>query len=120
MVRRPQRTTRRRVAPGITTLVCVIGYYWHAVQRDLIALGLRAADMFTPKLTAAEVLSLIVAAPQGSAIRDALSEGYVSHRLVGALKEQAAQEPKKKTAQLVFKSIAELEAHRAKVQRKGR
>jgi len=99
--------------------VCVIGFYWHAVQRDLIALGLRAADMFTPRLTASEVLSLIVAAPPGSAVRDCLSEGYISNRVVAALKEQAAKTPKKKT-QEVFKSIAEYEAHRAKIfNRKG-
>lgn len=99
--------------------MCVIGYYWHALQRDLLGLGLRAADMFTPKLTAPEVLSLIVAAPAGSAIRDALSEGYVSNQLVAALKAQAAQQPKKKSNSS-FDSIAAYEAHRAKVQRKGR
>lgn len=118
MVRQPLRTPRSRATPGITTLVCVIGYYWHAVQRDILALGLRAADMFTPKLTAAEVVSMIVAAPKKSAVRDALEGGYVSNRLVAALKEQAAQ-PKKKT-NTAFKSILDYEAHRAKVQRKGR
>lgn len=92
--------------------MCAIGYYWHAVQRDILALGLRAADMFTPKFTASEVVSLIVAAPQGSAIRDCLTEGYVSHRLVKALKQV---EPPAKKTQTEFTSIAAYEAHRAKV-----
>jgi hypothetical protein len=100
--------------------VWVIGFYWHAVQRDLIGLGLHAADMFTPRLTAAEVLSLIVAAPNGSAIRDTLADGYISHRLPVVLKEHVAAKPKKKKTQEGFKSIAEFEAHRAKVFKTGR
>lgn len=71
------------------TLVRAIGFHWHAVQRDLLVLGFRAADMFTPKLTAGEVLSIVLVAPTGSAVRHSLDEGYsVTDHLLATLSEQ--------------------------------
>lgn len=66
-----------------------IGFHWHAVQRDLLALGFRAVDMFTPKLTAAEVISIIVAAPGTSALRWSIDEGYtLTDHLLATISEQ--------------------------------
>lgn len=109
-----------------------IGSHWHAVQRDLLSLGLRAADMFTPKITASEVLSIIVAAPPGSSVRYAVDAGWslTDHILATDLEHRAgfidlpgrmvrpgvADEVKpEKTAQNVFSDISEFESHRAKV-----
>jgi hypothetical protein len=36
------------------TLVRAIGFHWHAVQREVLGLGRRATDMFTPTFTAAK------------------------------------------------------------------
>lgn len=71
------------------TLVRAIGFHWHAVQRDLLVLGFRAVDMFTPKLTASEVMSIIVAAPAASALRWSIDEGYtITDHLLATLSEQ--------------------------------
>lgn len=71
------------------TLVRAIGFHWHAVQRDLLVLGFRAADMFTPKLTASEVISIIVAAPAASALRWSIDEGFtLTDHLLATLSEQ--------------------------------
>ena len=95
-----------------------IGFHWHAVQRDLLVLGLHAADMFTPRLTAPEVVSLIAAAPPGSSICHVLDNGTLLASLQQHqpdwLTQRAQPEPVEK-AQSVFDSIADYEAHRAKV-----
>jgi hypothetical protein len=73
------------------TLVRAIGFHWHAVQRDLLVLGFRAADMFTPRLTAGEVISIVVAAPPLSSVRDAFNEGFsTTDHLLATLSEQQA------------------------------
>jgi hypothetical protein len=98
-------------------LVRAIGFHWHAVQRDLLVLGLRAADMFTPRLTASEVVSLIIAAPPGSSVYHVLDNGTMLASLQlnqpDWLRKEADDPPEK--TQSVFKSIADYEAHRAKV-----
>jgi hypothetical protein len=101
--------------------VRAIGFHWHAVQRDLLVLGLHATDLFTPKLTAPEVLSLIVAAPPGSSVCHVLDNGTMLASLETnqpdwrTTRKQPAAEAKSE-----FTSIADYEAHRAKVfNRKG-
>lgn len=70
-------------------LVRAIGFHWHAVQRDLLALGFRAADMFTPKLTAREVLSIVTASPSGSAVRYSFDGGWsLTDHLIATAHEQ--------------------------------
>lgn len=116
-----------------------IGFHWHAVQRDLLSLGFRAVDMFTPKLTPSEVLSIIIAAPAGSSVRYAFDGGWslTDHLLATDMEHRAGfiglpgrvQRPGvhveaaelEKAPQNVFKNILEFEAHRAKVaKRNGR
>lgn len=109
-----------------------IGNHWHAVQRDLLAMGFRAADMFTPQLTASELISIIVAAPAGSAVRYAFDGGWslTDHLLATDMEHRAGfvglpgrvQRPgvpievaPVKPQQNSFKNIYEFEAHRAKV-----
>lgn len=41
---------------------------WHAVERDLISLNLSADDIGTPKLTLCQLISIVLAAPPGSAV----------------------------------------------------
>lgn len=67
-----------------------IGFHWHAVQRDLLALGFRAVDMFTPKLTAAEVMSIIIAAPGNSAVRYSIDGGWsLTDHVIATANEQS-------------------------------
>jgi hypothetical protein len=99
--------------------VRAIGFHWHAVQRDLLVLGLHAADMFTPKLTAPEVLSLIVAAPPGSSVCHVLDNGTMLASLQTNQPEWRTQrKPVVPEAKSEFKSIADYEAHRAKIYRR--
>jgi hypothetical protein len=58
------------------TLCRVMHTNWHAVERDLIALGHRANDIGTPKLTLWELISIVVAAPIGSSVREVLDGGW--------------------------------------------
>ena len=98
-----------------------IGFHWHAVQRDLLVLGLRAADMFTPKLTASEVLSMIVAAPPGSSVCHVLDNGTMLASLETNQPDwRSMRKPPAPEVKSEFTSIADYEAHRAKVfNRKG-
>lgn len=95
-----------------------VGFHWHAVQHDLLVLGLHAADMFTPRFTASEVVSLIVAAAPGSSVYHVLDNGSLLASLQAHqpdwLTQRAQPEPAEKTKS-VFTSIADYEAHRAKV-----
>jgi hypothetical protein len=56
-------------------LLRAIGFHWHAVQREVLGLGLRAADMFTPRFTASEVVSMVMASSTTSALRYEMSIG---------------------------------------------
>ena len=97
-------------------LVRAIGFHWHAVQRDLLVAGLRAVDMFTPRLTASELVSLIVAAPPGSSVCHVLDNATLLASLELHQPDWRTQhtEPPEKSKS-VFKGIAAYEAHRAKV-----
>jgi hypothetical protein len=58
------------------------------VQRDLLVLGYHVADMFT-RLSASEVLSVIMAAPPGSAVRHAFDGGWTTtDHLLATMSEQ--------------------------------
>lgn len=48
-------------------LAAAINTYWHAVERDLLDLGYHADDIGT-KLTTCELISIVLAAPTGSAV----------------------------------------------------
>jgi hypothetical protein len=73
------------------TLVYAIGHHWHAVQRDFLALGFRAADAFTPRLPASEVISIVYAAPPNSSVHHALSGGWtITDHLLATMSEQQA------------------------------
>ena len=73
------------------TLVHVMGSYWHWVERDLIALGFCADDIGTPKLTLWQLISIVVAAPIGSAVREKLDGGWSkTDQLIANLAEQQA------------------------------
>lgn len=49
-------------------LAAAIKDHWHAVERDLLALGLHADDIGTPKLSTCELISIVVAAHPGTAL----------------------------------------------------
>lgn len=73
------------------TLCRVMHQHWHAVERDLFALGCTADDIGTPKLTLWQLISIVVAAPPGTAVRDALDGGWTqTDRLLANLGEQQA------------------------------
>lgn len=48
-------------------LAAVIKNHWHAVERDLLALGFHADDIGT-KLDTGELISIVLAAPPGTAV----------------------------------------------------
>jgi len=99
--------------------VRAIGFHWHAVQRDLLVLGLRAVDMFTPRLTAPEIVSLIVAAPPGSSVCHVLDNGTLLASLQQHqpdwLTQRSKPAPPAEKKKSAFKGIADYEAHRAKI-----
>lgn len=71
-------------------LAYVVGECWHALVRDLLSLGFRAKDMFTT-LTLAEMVSIVVASPPGSAVRYFLDQGWSrTDHLLANMQEQAA------------------------------
>lgn len=106
--------------------------HWHAVQRDLLTLGLHAVDMFTERLTAGEVMSMIIGAPPGTSVRYVMDGGYtLTDHYLAILSEQQAglvtlqsrhQRPgvtvdeglpaRSKTRRDVFVDIAAFEARR--------
>lgn len=47
-------------------LAAAIKNYWHAVERDLLALNFTADDIGTPKLTTCQLISIVLAAPPGT------------------------------------------------------
>jgi hypothetical protein len=73
------------------TLTRVMHTNWHAVERDLIVLGRRADDIGTAKLTLWELISIVVASPVGTAVREAKDGGWSqTDRLIANLGEQHA------------------------------
>jgi hypothetical protein len=54
----------------------VICEHRHALVRDLLALGRRADDLFTPRLSFYELICIIVAAPPNSSVRYFLDGGW--------------------------------------------
>lgn len=72
-------------------LVRVFNEHWHAVQRDLLTMGLHVDDLGTPKLSIWELISVIVAAPDGTAVFRAKRGGWSpSEELLANLGEQRA------------------------------
>jgi hypothetical protein len=71
-------------------LQSVIRRCWHALVRDLLSLGYRVIDMFTERLTWAELISVVVAAPPSSPIRWFLDGGWSreSHLLASMVEGQ--------------------------------
>ena len=71
-------------------LAHVVGECWHALVRDVLALGYRPHDMFTT-LTLSEMVSIVVGAPPGSSVRHALDQGWSrTDHLLANLQEQRA------------------------------
>jgi hypothetical protein len=56
-------------------LASVIRRNWHALNRDIIALGYRASDMFTT-LTFGDMVSIVVGAQPGTSVRHFLDQGW--------------------------------------------
>jgi hypothetical protein len=54
----------------------VITEYRPALVRDLLALGFRATDMFTPRLSFYELTCIIIASPPTSSVRYFLDGGW--------------------------------------------
>jgi hypothetical protein len=71
-------------------LTHVVGECWHALVRDVLALGYRTEDMFTT-LSLAEMVAIVVAAPPGSSVRHWLDEGWTrtDHLLANAQEQNA-------------------------------
>ena len=72
------------------TLTRTMWDHWHAVERDLISLGYRADDIGTPKLTLWELISIVVAAPPGSAVHFAIGAWTKESEMLANLSEQQA------------------------------
>jgi hypothetical protein len=71
-------------------LTQVVGECWHALARDVLALGYRREDMFTT-LDLADMVSIVVGAPPGSAVRHWLDQGWSrTDHLLANLQEQQA------------------------------
>jgi hypothetical protein len=71
------------------TLARVISEHWHAVERDLISLGYHADDIGT-KLSVWELVSIVIAAPPGSAVFHAGGGWSKEAEMLANLSEQQA------------------------------
>lgn len=72
-------------------LASVIRKHWHALVRDVLALGCRASDMFTERLTFAEMVAIVVGAPPTSSVRWFLDQGWSREaQLLANMQEQQA------------------------------
>ena len=71
-------------------LLRVINTKWHAVERDLLALGYHADDIGTSKLTLWELISIVCAAPPGSAVHHATGSWSKESEMLANLSEQQA------------------------------
>lgn len=77
-----------RSAGGILTLARVVGECWHALARDVIALGYRRQDMFTT-LDLSDMISIVVGAPPTSSVRYFLDGGWSREaQLLANMQEQ--------------------------------
>lgn len=56
-------------------LTQVVGDHWHALVRDVLALGYRTADMFTT-LSVADMVAIVVGAPPTSSVRYFIEGGW--------------------------------------------
>jgi hypothetical protein len=69
----------------------VIADYRPALIRDLLALGFRATDMFSPRLSFYELTCIIIAAPATSSVRYFLDGGWSREaQLLANMQEQQA------------------------------
>jgi hypothetical protein len=71
-------------------LASVIRKYWHALVRDVIALGYRASDMFT-SLSFAEMVSIVIGSHPQTSVRFFLDSGWSreAHLLANMQEQQA-------------------------------
>jgi hypothetical protein len=68
----------------------VVGECWHALARDVIALGYRRQDMFTT-LDLSDMISIVVGAPPTSSVRYFLDGGWSKEaHLLANMQEQRA------------------------------
>jgi hypothetical protein len=71
-------------------LAHVVCECWHALVRDVLAMGYRIEDMFTT-LKLREMVSIVVAAPPGSSVRWYLDKGWTREaQLLADMNEQRA------------------------------
>jgi hypothetical protein len=71
-------------------LARVVGECWHALVRDVIALGFRRQDMFTT-LDLSDMIAIVVGAPPTSSVRYFLDQGWSREaHLLANLQEQNA------------------------------
>ena len=70
-------------------LAHIVGNYWHAVERDLLTIGYHADDIGT-KLSLWELISIVVAAPPGSAVHHATGSWTKEAEMLANLGEQQA------------------------------
>lgn len=71
-------------------LTHVVGECWHALERDVLALGYRTDDMFTT-LSFRDMISIVVAAPPTSSVRWFLDGGWTrTDHLLANQQEQGA------------------------------
>lgn len=52
----------------MNALAACIKDHWHAIERDLLALGKTADDIGTPNLTVCQLISVVLAAHPGTAV----------------------------------------------------
>ena len=71
-------------------LASVIRKYWHALVRDILALGYRASDMFTT-LTFSEMVSIVLGSHPQTSVRYFIDQGWTREaHLLANMQEQAA------------------------------
>jgi hypothetical protein len=72
-------------------LAAAIRDYWHAVERDLATMGLDADDIGTAKLDDCKFISIVLAAPPGSACHHFNPKAWSrTDELIATLGEQQA------------------------------
>jgi hypothetical protein len=72
-------------------LAAAIQHHWHAVERDLFTLNLTADDIGGPKLGPAQLISIVLAAPPGTACHHFDPKAWSrTDELIATLGEQQA------------------------------
>jgi hypothetical protein len=72
-------------------LATAIRTYWHAVERDLATMGLDADDIGTSKLPVTKLISIVLAAPPGTACHHFNPDAWSrTDELIATLGEQQA------------------------------